>query len=165
MAPLVLTTERADVLLRQLVRTDAPVLFETYTRNRDHLRWWVSNQDLTSEAACRQFITEKNYHLQLGIWYDRNLIWMIEVWAERANYHAGMGFWLARQHCGVGMMSALLPRVITYAFEQIEYFHIGAIVRKENDPSVRLMTGLGFKRRDAVDWINFGIWSKDWNPP
>ncbi len=95
-------------------------------------------------------------------------------WAPSADYQAEMGYDLAREHWGKGIMTEAMKAVIEFGFEKMELNRIEVFVMPRNKRSIKLLKRLGFKREgllrqryfdefgDFADDILFSMLRDDW---
>ena len=58
---------------------------------------------------------------------------------------AETGYWLASPYRKQGLLTECLPAVLRFGFQELRLHRITAHVFKDNDPSKRLLTRLGFR--------------------
>lgn len=95
-------------------------------------------------------------------------------WSPSASYQAEMGYDLAREHWGKGIMSEAMEAVIDFGFEKMELNRIEVFVMPRNKRSIKMIKSLGFKREgllrqryfdefgDYADDILFSMLRSDW---
>ncbi len=95
-------------------------------------------------------------------------------WAPSANYQAEMGYDLAREHWGKGIMTEAMKAVIEFGFEEMELNRIEVFIMPRNKRSIKLVKRLGFKREGLLrqryfdefgnfaDDILFSLLRSDW---
>lgn len=92
---------------------------------------------------------------------------------DRKNRRAEIGFALAPAHWGRGLMSEALPLLFDHAFGTLGLHRMEADVDPRNEPSLRLMDRLGFRRegyfrerhRVAGEWqdsVMLGLLAAEW---
>lgn len=96
-------------------------------------------------------------------------------WLPTASYQAEMGYDLAKEHWGNGIMTEAMEAVIDFGFEEMGLNRIEVYVMPRNKRSVRLMKRLGFTREGLLrqryfdefgnfaDDILFSMLRSDWN--
>jgi ribosomal-protein-alanine N-acetyltransferase len=95
-------------------------------------------------------------------------------WAASAGYQAEMGYDLAREHWGKGMMTEAMRAVIDFGFEKMELNRIEVFIMPRNKRSIKMIKSLGFKREGLLrqryfdefghftDDILFSMLRSDW---
>jgi len=95
-------------------------------------------------------------------------------WAPSASYQAEMGYDLAREHWGKGIMTEAMNAVIDFGFEKMELNRIEVFIMPRNKRSIKLIKNLGFKREGLLrqryfdefgnyaDDILFSMLRSDW---
>lgn len=63
-----------------------------------------------------------------------------------ASHKSEFGYWLARDFWNQGIMSAVVPAFVAYAFESTNLIRIEAHVFEGNDASCRVLEKAGFKK-------------------
>ncbi|OGG54617.1 hypothetical protein A3C20_01000 [Candidatus Kaiserbacteria bacterium RIFCSPHIGHO2_02_FULL_55_25] len=160
--PLVITTERDDVLLREYVVEDADAIFLLIDRNREHLSRWgdVTSSKYPNLASVVQSIRHpvSPGRLRMGIWRRNEFVGSVNLQPLPAPYHAEVGYWLGQEYTGSGLMTTAVRKITAYAFETIEYFYLKANVRKENLPSQKVLERVGFRVTSIADvYLNYGL--------
>jgi len=155
----VLQTER--LLLREIVRPDAPRLFEIYEQSK-LMRWFGSEalpdvgaveELIASFAASRQSAT----HWGLQLKDDARLIGTCGLFAwNRPWRHCSLEFELAPSLRGKGLMQEALAAVFGWGFTEMGLHRIGAQVHPLNFGSLRLLRTMGFVQEGSLREI--GCW-------
>ncbi len=70
----------------------------------------------------------------------------LSTWSKRAE----IGFELHPSHWNKGIMTEAVKEVLRYSFEDIELFRMGAITYPQNEPSIKLLTRLGFTKEGLL---------------
>lgn len=95
-------------------------------------------------------------------------------WLPSASYQAEMGYDLAKEHWGKGIMSEAMTAVIDFGFERMGLNRIEVYVMPRNKRSIRMIRRLGFKREGVLreryfdefgnftDDILFSMLRRDW---
>ena len=143
---LVLPTERADVLLRQLTPEDAPAYFAAVDANRQHLNQFgditaANYPDLQSvEDSIRN---PKNPNkLRLGIWHEDTFAGSVNLTPGEDG--AEIGYWLDSRYTGRGYATLAAKALAEYAKERYPKVH--AVVTEGNEASTRVLERAGFMR-------------------
>lgn len=81
---------------------------------------------------------------------------------DAINRRAGVGIVISREHHGRGYASAALELMKLYCGQHLGLHQLWAIINRENEPSVRLFTGAGFKTCGSLrSWIRIGNTYRD----
>ncbi|MCD6035108.1 MAG: speG [Rickettsiales bacterium] len=146
------------IVLRELVREDAPALFEYISH--PEVQRFISDEDIPRTPP--EAIRETEYWG--GLFHQRQSIyWAI---ADRETNHligtCGFNFWnrlhkkgeisydLARPLWGKGIMTRVLEKMIQFGFEEMQMHRISATVSPENPASIRVLDKLGFKHEGCM---------------
>jgi ribosomal-protein-serine acetyltransferase len=174
---------RENLILRNHTESDATALFSVVNANRSHLRNFITWVDQTlKEEDSLEFIRvaqqQRNEQrgMSLGIFREEQLIGGIGMhqW-DHTLRKAEIGYWLAKEEEGGGIMFDCARIFIAFLFEQLDLNKIEIRFRKENQKSARLAERLNFKvegiLRDALlmngafhDMVITGLLRKEgWN--
>lgn len=139
--------------LRPYVEKDAEELFAAVTANFEHLRpflHWVT-PDYSLEGA-RRFIeqsqkeTAEKKRQGFGIFYNEKLVGSIGFvnfsWDSR---RTEIGYWIAKDFEGKGIITKSCMTLINYAFDELELNRIEIRFATENIRSCGIPERLGFK--------------------
>ncbi len=141
------------VELRLLEERHAGVLFALVDRERLYLRQWLSWVDLrSSEADILDFIRgvlaqfSSNQGFSAGIWADGSLAGVITLhkidWRDRSGE---IGYWLAREFHGRGIMTDAARAVTEHALVELELNRVEIRCAVDNVKSAAIPKRLGFK--------------------
>ena len=95
-------------------------------------------------------------------------------WMPSAGYQAEMGYDLAKEYWGKGIMSEAMRAVIDFGFERMELNRIEVYILPRNKRSIRMIKGIGFKREGLLrqryfdefgnfaDDVLFSMLRQDW---
>ena len=150
--------------LRQLTLSDAADLFAVCDANRAHLRRWLPWLDRTRapsdtrgfiEGALRQ--CENNQGFQALILVRRRIAGIVGFhridWANRLT---SLGYWLAEEHQGGGLMTASCRVLVDHAFAALNLNRVAITCAIGNVRSRAIPQRLGFayegRLRDA-EWL------------
>ena len=172
----------ADELeLRLLEERHAEELFAVVDQNRPYLRQWlpwldtnISSNDTRSfiKSALDQFAN--NGGLVAGLWERDRIVGIISYncidWQNRI---AHVGYWLAAEHQGKGIMTRACRALITYAFNELELNRVEIRCATKNKRSRAIPERLGFVQEGTVrhaewlydhyvDHIIYGILASEW---
>ena len=71
-------------------------------------------------------------------------------WDPSASYQAEMGYDLAKEHWGKGIMTEAMKAVIDFGYEKMELNRIEVFVMPRNKRSIKMIKNLGFKREGLI---------------
>jgi ribosomal-protein-alanine N-acetyltransferase len=174
-------TER--LVLRQPTMRDARWYFEFFSKPENV---WGGGQpgpkDMeAARAELRKYMVDL-YRKRLGF------RWIITMkgdgrpigslgyykWSPSAGYQAEMGYDLAKEHWGKGIMTEAMNAVIDFGFERMKLNRIEAYVMPRNRRSAKMVRNLGFRREGLLrerlfdefgnyaDDILFSMLRSDW---
>lgn len=147
-----LQNENGDIVLRQLILSDAENLFDLTDRNRAHLApwfWWVEKTNNVEDS--KRFLEEKTKkfddktEITCGIWYKNKLIGLISLTGIDFNTHtAEVGYWLDFEYQGKGIMTNSCKLLINYAFKTLNLHRLEIRHIEQNEKSKAVIQRLGF---------------------
>src|SRR5580698_3305350 len=138
--------------LRLLEERHAPALFALVDGEREYLRQWMPWVDSrSSEADISAFIRNAleqfadNRGFSAGMWVDGSLAGVITLhkidWLDR---WAEIGYWLAREFQGRGIMTAAARAVTEHALVEMELNRVEIRCAVGNSKSSAIPKRLGF---------------------
>lgn len=177
----VLRTER--LILRQPTMKDTEWYFEYFSR--PELVWGGGEPGPGNMRAAREQVREHMVDLYRK---RRGFRWIVTLkgegepigtlgfykWSPSASYQAEMGYDLAKEHWGKGIMTEAMTAVIDFGFGRMGLNRIEVYVMPRNKRSVRMIRRLGFKREGLIrqryfdefgnftDDILFSMLKSDW---
>jgi ribosomal-protein-serine acetyltransferase len=116
-----------DILMRSYSVDDAPLLFSAVDANRAHLRPWLNWVDKTTKQEHsllyiqQSLLDQKNQEgIVLGIFHERRVIGSIGMhqWDQEIK-KATIGYWIAEEYEGTGLLSQCLTRFVDFLFKQV----------------------------------------------
>lgn len=151
--------------LRELVPADAPALFGILA-DVDAMRWFGSDppvhvdqveQLIAAFAAGRQ-LPSPGTRWGIERRRDGRLVGSCGLFRwNRAWQSCVVGYELARDAWGAGLMRESLSAVLRWGFEHMDLHRVEAQVHPENDRSIALLRRLGFveegRLREAGFWL------------
>ena len=151
--PDTITTER--LVLRKPRMDDAPVIFETYARDPEVVRYLVWKPHKTVQeteqflSACKQlWRSGRDYAYAITLKENSSLIGMFGLHPMKMKVE--VGYALARPHWGKGYVTEILREVIDWAFTQTEIYRVQAFCDVENLASARVMEKAGMTREGVL---------------
>ena len=147
----ILTISR-ELSLRAVKPHEANILFALIDNNRAHLRAWLPWVDATVNPfdthkylEASHAAAEKGASINLGIRNKGELIGVVGFHGfDRLNRVTSLGYWLATEHCGKGIMRAAVSRCVDFAFKEEGMNRLYIRCAVENHRSQRIPQSLGF---------------------
>ena len=69
--------------------------------------------------------------------------WLKKIsWAKKK---ADIGYWLAKEYWGKGVMGEAVSLVLKFAFFKLKFVRVGGLVFEENKASIKVLEKTGFK--------------------
>jgi ribosomal-protein-serine acetyltransferase len=139
------------VRLRLLEERDAPAFYGVIERNRDYLAQWMPWAPGQTEEGTLQFIRStrsqlaESNGLNTAIEVDGDLGGMVGmVRLDKRNHSTELGYWLAEEHQGQGIMTAGVRAYLDYAFGSLGLRRVAIGAGTENRRSRAIPERLGF---------------------
>jgi ribosomal-protein-alanine N-acetyltransferase len=147
------------LILRQPTMKDAEWYFEHFSR--PEMVWGGGEPGPKDMNAARE---ELRKHM-VDLYRERlGFRWLVTLkrdgrpigslgfykWAPHASYQAEMGYDLAKEYWGEGIMSEAMKAVIDFGFERMELNRIEVFIMPRNKRSIKLVRNLGFKREGLL---------------
>lgn len=150
--------------LRSLQLSDAEEIFRLTDENRAHLKQWLPWVDFTQTVADSEMFIEQTMKKELqqngfeaGIFYEGELVGVIGLHTiNRANQSTSIGYWLAADSGGKGIMTRATKAVITYCFEELNLNRIEIKAATANHRSRAIPERLGFIHEGTLrqaEWL------------
>ncbi len=153
-----------DLRLELLNQNHAKELFELIEHNREYLREWLpwldNNKYLQNTIDFIKFSQKQykdNSSLQLGIWYQYNLVGMIGFHRVNwINHSTSIGYWLVEDHQGRGIITKSCKTLFDYAFGSLGLNRVEIRCAVENSRSRSIPERLGLKEEGVIreaEWL------------
>lgn len=153
-----------DLRLELLSQDHAEKLFELTERNREYLReWlpWLDNnrylQNTIDFIKYNQKQYKDNSSLQLGIWYEENLVGIIGFHrVDWTNHSTSIGYWLVEDCQGKGVVTKSCRALLDYAFGSLGLNRVEIRCAVENSRSRAIPERLGFREEGLMreaEWL------------
>ncbi|HEY0756290.1 MAG TPA: GNAT family protein [Ktedonobacteraceae bacterium] len=172
----------AEITLRLLEEADAPQLFELIEHNRSHLRQWLPWVDYdTAVEDSRRFVKSSmqryldNEGFDPGILYQGQLVGIIGFHTVNwSNRQVEIGYWLAADFQGRGVMTRACRAMLNYAFRKLQLNRVSIRCATGNSRSRALPERLGFTQEGIqregewlydhfVDLAVYSMLALEWN--
>ncbi len=155
---------RDGLELRRRVEADAEVVFQVIDKNRYYLKQWLPWLDDTKTVEdIRKYIQndivefEKKEGCDFGIWYEGQWIGGIGLSSfGTKDRKTSIGYWLAEDFQGKGIMTDCVRTLVNYSFEQLNINRIVIRCAVENSKSRAITQRLGFKEEGVLrqsEWL------------
>jgi len=168
--------------IRPLRIEDAKQFFEIVDSGRAYLREWLLWVDtLTTVEQVETNIKEAMENAEhgrsyrYGIFMDNKFIGVVEIKnINKFSDDAQMGYWLAEEWQGRGIMTDCVRALITYCFNELNLRRISISIADANKKSRAIPERLGFVHEGTIrecmchygvycDEIIYGVLKSDWN--
>ncbi|MEP7145929.1 MAG: GNAT family protein [bacterium] len=144
--------------LELINETHAQDIFDLTEENREHLRKWLPWVDFTKNVndtsdfikiSKEQF--EVNNGFQLIIKYKNELAGLIGLhYLNHLHKHTEIGYWLARNYTGKGLMTLSCRTLIDYCFDVLDLNRVVIKCAEENYKSQGIPQRLGFNKEGVL---------------
>jgi len=150
--------------------------------NRERLRRWLPWPDANrSVLDSRAFILRMRAQARagsaqsFGLWWKERLVGVVAfVWIDPANHSAGIGYWLAQEAEGQGLMTAAVSALLRHGFRTLQLNRIEIRAGVRNLRSRAIPKRLGFRHEGTlrkverladrhVDHAVYGMLAEEWN--
>ena len=167
--------------LRPLLLRNAPPLFALVEANRARLRRWLPWPDANrSVVDSRAFILRVRALARLGaghsygLWWKGRLVGVAGfIWIDAANRSAAIGYWLAKEVEGHGLMTLAVAALLRRGFRALKLNRIEIRAGVRNRRSRAIPERLGFRHegtlrqaeRLADRWVDhavYGLLASEW---
>ncbi len=167
--------------LRPLRLADARALFEQVDANRTRLRRWLPWPDANrSPADSRLYILRMRAQARTGLGASYGLWWKDRLvgvagfnWIDQPNRSGALGYWLAREAEGRGLMTAAVAALLRHGFRTLALNRIEIRAGLRNRRSRAIPERLGFRREGTLrqaEWVNgrfvdhavYGLLASEW---
>jgi ribosomal-protein-serine acetyltransferase len=170
-----------ELELRLLEERHAAELFSLVEKHREHLRTWQPWPDRTRtvddilafiRTALAQFAANRGP--TAGLWSNQALCGVASYhpidWENRS---AALGYWLAADHQGRGLVTRAVRALVTHAFTELGLNRVEIRCAVGNRKSRAIPLRLGFGEEGVVreaQWLNgrfvdhviYGMLARDW---
>jgi ribosomal-protein-serine acetyltransferase len=170
-----------DLSLTLLEPRHAEPLFRAVDENRSYLRRWLPWLDLTESSAdslafihrTRQQLAENN-GFQTAILYHGEIVGMIgHIGIEWSHRSTSLGYWLAEEAQGRGIMTTACRAYIDHAFGELGLNRVEIRAAVENRKSRAIPERLGFTHEGVIrqaEWLYdrfvdhavYGLLAREW---
>lgn len=153
-----------ELFLRVLRPYEAGAVFSLVQRNREHLREWLPWVEATRGPIDSRRFLEMSYAgflrgggFSFGIRLHGSLVGVVGFHGfDHMNRVTSLGYWLASDQCGKGIMRQSVAACIDYAFREQDMNRLYIRTATGNDRSKSIPKALGFTcegvQREA-EWL------------
>lgn len=144
------------VQLRSLTEADVKELYGLIEANRSYLApWmpWAAGQtvDGTAEFVRKSIKQEADDDgFQVAVIVDGAIAGVLGHELDRENRTTTIGYWLAEDKQGRGLMTAAVKRLLEHAFDELRLNRVGIEVAPNNPRSRALAERLGFREEGVL---------------
>lgn len=144
------------VQLRSLTEADVKELYGLIEANRSYLApWmpWAAGQtvDGTAEFVRKSIKQEADDDgFQVAVIVDGAIAGVLGHEVDRENGTTTIGYWLAEDQQGRGLMTAAVKRLLEHAFDELRLNRVGIEVAPNNPRSRALAERLGFREEGVL---------------
>ena len=142
--------------LRSLTEADVKELYGLIEANRSYLApWmpWAAGQtvDGTAEFVRKSIKQEADDDgFQVAVIVDGAIAGVLGHEVDRENRTTTIGYWLAEDQQGRGLMTAAVKRLLEHAFDELRLNRVGIEVAPNNPRSRALAERLGFREEGVL---------------
>ncbi|MDT7837064.1 GNAT family N-acetyltransferase [Aquabacterium sp. OR-4] len=178
------TLHTPRLLLRELLPADVPALHAIHA-DAEAMRWFGTDApaDLAATAAVITRFASWRLAANPGVRWgiarrsDGRLIGSCGLFAWNRDWaKCSTGYELAADARGQGLMCEALAAAMAWGFEAMALNRIEAQIHPDNQPSIALVSGLGFQRegllREVARWggqfhdlAQYALLRRDWRAP
>ena len=167
--------------LRPLNLRDAGPLFAMVEANRVRLSRWLPWPETTRAVDdIRAFIKRVRAQAQagtgisFGLWWRDRLVGVVSInWIDASNRSAAIGYWLAQEAEGHGLVTAAVSALLRHGFRTLKLNRIEIRAGVRNRRSRAIPERLGFRHEGTlrqaerlgdrfVDHAVYGLLRQDW---
>lgn len=171
-----------EISMRMLAAFDAERLFYITDQSRSYLREWLPWVDETTSVEDTLSFIKHSFQLHAerkgttaGIFFNKELVGVAGFnsfdWKNSIGY---IGYWLASDYQGHGIITRSVQALINYAFDELKLNRIDIRAATENYKSRAIPERLGFSKEGTLkqaEWLYdhyvdhniYGMVKEDWN--
>ena len=142
--------ESGEILLRPAQPADADEYIRIVTASSSFLHPWVDPPDDPTKfnALIEQSTQAEFLPVLVCLCSDQRIIGNINIsQIAYGNFcSAYLGFWIAQEFAGRGLMTAALQKLVTVAFQEMKLHRLEANIQPANTSSKKLVARAGFRQ-------------------
>jgi [ribosomal protein S5]-alanine N-acetyltransferase len=178
------TLHTARLRLREIVDADAPALFAIHG-DPDLMRWFGSDPlpDLNAARGLVRAFADWRELVNPGTRWGierlahPGLVGSVGLFSWNRQWRkCTVGYELAREAQGQGLMHEALGTVLPWGWRQMQLNRVEALIHPDNAASIRVVRGIGFveegRLREVGRWggrhhdmLQFSLLRREWTPP
>ena len=147
-----------NVVLLPFEERHSDELFQLVDENRSYLRKWLTWVDGTKSSADIQAHIERTIEqardglgAQIGIFVNDTIVGTTGIMSiNRVNLVGEIGYWIAEQSQGKGLIITSTGKIIEFGFEELKLNRIEIRLVVENKPSQLVAERLGFTKEGIL---------------
>jgi len=170
-----------NLTLKQFDLLQAELLFRIIDSNRKYFKTWFSWVDKTNKLEDIEIFLKnenekysKGEGIYLGIWFKNTLSGVVSFnYINKNNNCATIGYWLAEEFQGKGIMTKACKMLIEYGFNTLNLHKIDISHASENIKSANVIKKIGFtheghfRKSELVNGIYldqeyYGLLKEEW---
>lgn len=168
-----------NIYLSLLEIRHAATLYNVIANNREHIGKFLSfaiNQTLEDTRAFIESSLNKfaaGAVIPCGVWYRNQLVGAIDLRMSPGNKSASIGYWIANDYQGRGIMTKCCQSLIDYAFKELLLNRIEIRAITTNITSRSIPERLGFTQEGVIrqdvshndgfaDSAVYGLLAEEW---
>jgi ribosomal-protein-serine acetyltransferase len=144
------------VQLRSLTEADVKELYALIEANRSYLAPWMPWAAGQTAAGTAEFVRKSikqeadDDGFQVAVIVDGAIAGVLGHEVDRENRTTTIGYWLAEDQQGRGLMTAAVKRLLEHAFDELRLNRVGIEVAPNNPRSRALAERLGFREEGVL---------------
>lgn len=168
-----------DTHLASLELRHADILHDVIDKNRQHIGRFLPFAKHQTLEGTREFVQSSLHRFAAGtdvlstIWYRNQLVGSIGLHITPGQQSASIGYWIAEEAQGKGIMTKCCQAVIDYAFDDLGLHRIEIRANTDNVKSRAIPERLGFKQEGILrqafklengfaDSVVYGLLAEEW---
>lgn len=148
----------AGLELREIPLSEAKQFLSVLILNREFfLRTESSMADISTDEEALKFLEKGDFAkstgtgARFGLWRGPDLLGQFNIFdLDQIHRKAQVGYWLAEKENRKGYASKALKTLIGFGFEDLHLHRLEATTATTNQPSIRLLERVGFKREGLL---------------
>jgi ribosomal-protein-serine acetyltransferase len=144
-----------ELELKEIEQADAQDIFNAIDNGREYLREWLPFVDFTktvedsadyirsiyeAELSVREFVTTIQFNGKFA-----GLIGLKFTKQDKPNKKTEIGYWLAKEYQGLGIITRSARRIIKYAFDELGLNRAQIKIASANNKSIKVAERLNMK--------------------
>lgn len=151
-------TVNQNTVLELIAQAHAPAIFDIVQHNREHLRQWLGWVDRAQDVQfIENFVAGAQHRHAQGTEYsfvmitDGRVVGRIGLYKlDAANQSAEIGYWIAADQQGRGLVLQSCQRLLQFCFEELGLHRLEIRCGTSNRKSQRIPQLLGFEKEGTL---------------